>query len=233
MTSPHDTPDDVIARSILPGDMPDEARSLELLAMAQSGDEQALADLITRYQDRLRRIVGIQLAGSRLRRDLDSMDVVQGTFQAALPKIGELRPTSAASLLNWLAMIATNRIRDAYAWQTAAKRDVAREVTLDALGDTSRSAVLPEAKSASPAHAAMLQEVRALLDDAVALLPEDWRRVVLLRDYCGEDWERVAAELGRAVGAAKQLHQRAWIDLRRTLRPKLEGKEPERKGGGR
>jgi DNA-directed RNA polymerase specialized sigma24 family protein len=84
---------------------------------------------------------------------------------------------------------------------------------------------LPSAGGVPPDEKAMLNEVRDLLDEEVARLPDDQRRVVILRDYCGEDWERIAAELDREKAATRQLHQRAWIQLRRALRPKLEGRE--------
>lgn len=224
----HDPLDQALSRSLAPNELPDAQGSMLLLAQAQGGDPAALEALIRRYQDRLHRIVSIQLAGSALRRELDSMDVVQGTFQAALPKIGDLRPTSAASLLSWLALIATNRIRDAHARRTTLRRDAAREVPLEASQVRGRGIDLPPARVPSPPEAAMMSEVRSLLDAEVARLPEDQRRVVVLRDYCGEGWERIAAELDREVGAAKQLHQRAWIELRRSLRPKLVGLEPGR-----
>jgi DNA-directed RNA polymerase specialized sigma24 family protein len=111
--SPAPTPsDDALSRSISPNDLPDPLRSLTLLAEAQAGNQAALEELLRRYQHRLQRIVRIQLGSSTLRRDLDSMDIVQSTFKAALPKIVELRPASAASLLRWLALIATNQFHD-------------------------------------------------------------------------------------------------------------------------
>jgi hypothetical protein len=47
--------------------------------------------------------------------------------------------------------------------------------------------------------------------------------ITLLRDYFGNDWDRIATELARESGVTRQLHQRAWIRLRQALRPKLEG----------
>ncbi|QDU68705.1 RNA polymerase sigma factor [Engelhardtia mirabilis] len=213
-------PDDLLARSLSPGDLPTPKASLELLALARAGDRNALEDLVARYQDRLRRIVRIQLGESFLRRDHDSMDIVQSTFRAALPRIADLYPRNHAGILNWLAMIATNQIRDAYAARTTRKRDVRREVPLaeSACGRLG-------AGDERPDEQAMLAEVRELLDDEVTRLPEDQRRVVVLRDYVGEDWDRIAAELGREQGAARQLHQRAWIRLRRALRPRLQPRE--------
>lgn len=224
---PHSRPDPfrLLSRSLTPEDLPDPRHSLDLLAQAQAGDRAALEELLTRYQDRIRRIVRIQLGSSSLRRDYDSMDIVQSTFRAALPKIGDLRPRTAAGLLQWLALIATNQLRDAYASQRAAKRDIRRVGPLhpEASGET----VEPSAGAAGPApdEQVLMRELRDLLDAAVERLPGDQRRVVLLRDYCGQDWECIAAELERESGAARQLHQRAWIALRRELRPKLEGRK--------
>lgn len=213
---------DLLSRSLAPEDLPDPQRSLELLARAQGGDRQALEDLLARYQDRLRRIVRIQL-GAKLRRHCDSMDIVQNTFKAALPKIGDLQPRSAASLLQWLAMIATNQLRDVHDHWTTKKRDAQREVRLDVGGDEGSVVLDPVDSKASPAESASMREIRELLDEAVAALPDDQRRAVILRDYCGEDWEPIARELGRDnAHAARQLHQRAWIRLRQALKPKLE-----------
>lgn len=216
-------PDDLLAKSF--DGLPDPRRSLDLLALAQDGDKQALEDLLSRYQERIRRIVRIQLGASSLRRDYDSMDIVQSTFRAALPKIGDLKPRSAAGLLQWLALIATNQVRDAHAAQTALKRDIGREVVFDPTASVDGVAAQLSAPDASPEHRALLNEVRELLDDEVARLPEDQRRAVVLRDYCGEDWDRIAAELERGNGAARELHQRAWIKLRRALLPKLTERE--------
>lgn len=224
MTVSHDAPEEPLARSLLSSELPDERRSLELLADAQGGDRSALQELLSRYQERLLRIVRIQLGGASLRRECDSMDIVQSTFKAALPKIGELRPSSAASLLRWLALIATNQIRDAYDRRHALKREAARVEPLDTGSSRVDERQLRAPSVASPERAAMLEEIRELLDANVASLPDDQRRVVVLRDYCGESWERISAELERENGAARQLHQRAWIHLRRALRPALEGR---------
>ena len=214
-------PYDPLAASLPADNLPPEGVSLALLARAKGGDDTALVELLTRYQERLRRIVRIQLGSSRLRMLHDSMDVVQDTFLAALPKIRDLEPRSAAGLLQWLSLIATNRIRDAHDHQHAAKRDVRRTVPLET-PSTSGQFRGEAAPDRDPSHAAELAEIRDLLDDAVAQLPEDQRRVVMLRDYCGEAWERIAAELHREPGATRQLHQRAWIRLRGALRPVLD-----------
>ena len=211
---------DLLSETLSGGDLPSANVSLALLARAKQGDDLALHELLLRYQERLRRIVRIQLGGSSLRRDYDSMDFVQDTFLAALPKIRELEPRSAASLLHWLAIIATNRLRDAYEHQHAAKRDVRHRQPITHSVTEGIAQLGP-----GPTDRLGLQELRELLDAEVARLPEEQRRVVMLRDYCGESWARIARELHRRSAAARQLHQRAWIRLRRALRPILADRD--------
>ena len=151
------------------------------------------------------------------------MDLVQNTFVAALPKIGELRPESAASLLNWLSVIAVNQIKDAYGHQHAARRDIRKEQPVDAT--TPRDAAVAQDSTHRPDRIAQRAEIRELLDSAIANLPADQRQAVVLRDYCGESWERVGRELQRSSDAARVLHQRAWIRIRRALRPILRAPE--------
>lgn len=195
---------------------------MELLADAQAGDQQALESLISRYQDRIRRIVRIQLNSSVIRRDFDSMDIVQNTFQVALPRLGEFHPKSAGSLLHWLSAISTNQILDAYSKMRAAKRDVGRRINIGNATPSQDAEFLEMAQTGGVEEDAQYSEVKELLDEAVAKLPEDQRRVVILRDYCGQEWKEIADQLQRETGAARQLHQRAWIKLRRSLRPLIE-----------
>jgi len=224
MSNTSDGRGDLLSRSF--DGLPDPRRSLDLLHQAQRGDDGALEELIVRYQERLLRVVRIQLHASPLRRDYDSMDIVQSTFRAALPRIGDLQPRSAAGLLQWLSLIATNQIRDAFDRQHALKRESGRRVGLDSTESGEGLGARLAAPDAAPDERALLREVRDLLDEEVGRLPSDQQRVVILRDYFGEDWDRIAAELGRENGAARQLHQRAWIRLRQALRPKLEHRVP-------
>jgi len=218
------TDDDPLLRSLDCPRLPGNGRSFELLARARGGDEDALGELLRHHADRLQRIVRVQLSPA-LRRHCDSMDIVQDTFRAALPRLAEFDPHSEAGLLAWLSTIATNRVRDEYDRWNAAKRDVRREEPLLSPGAGARE---PTAAATAPDLRAELDEVRELLDEEVARLPEDQRRVVLLRDYLGADWDEVVQDLGRSAPAARQLHQRAWIHLRRVLRPRLRPRSPSR-----
>ena len=204
--------------------------SVALLARARAGDRAALGDLVGRHQEQLLRVVRIRL-GPGMRRWLESGDIVQETYQALVRDIARLELERGEDLVQWLARVATNRIRDQHDRARAQKRDGERERALEE-GAASQSAPAFELAAAdtAPPERAMRAEVREILDGAIGSLSPEYREAILLRDFCGASWEHVARELGRdSVHAAQQLHQRAWIKVRKLAEPQLRG---ESSGGG-
>jgi len=203
---------------------PELEQTLALLTRAREGDGAAANELFARYEERIRRIVRVRL-GPGLRRWTESGDLVQETCRSALESLERLELESDFDLLDWLARIATNRIRDLVDHVHAARRDVDRVQSLEpaAPGQLVGAALPPDPRS-SPSEHAFRGEVRSLLDEVVATLPEDYREVVLLRDYQGAGWPWIAQALGStSVHAAQQLHQRAWIKVRALAAPRLAG----------
>lgn len=193
----------------------------ELIARARSGDPAATDALFAHYSERIRRIVRVRL-GPALRSWTESGDVVQETCLAALRDLPRAEVGNEFELLDWLAGIATNRVRELSDYLRAQKREVARQRPLDA------DHPLAAASRSSPSEHAFRAEVRAILDDALAELPADYREVVLLRDYLGASWPEIARDLSTpTVHAAQQLHQRAWLKLRRRAAPRLAELERE------
>lgn len=197
-------------------DLPCAEESMGLASRARDGDRAALNALLARHEDWLRRVAGIEL-GARLRRQVDSMDMVQEVGLIAFQRIGELRLTSAASVRGWLRGILGYHLRDVVDRLTAQKRDIRREVPLQAPKpwDATRDDALdPSAGETRPDERAAKLEMRELLDELVTELPEAQRRVVLLRDFDHADWDLIREELDKpTVGAAQQLHHRAWVTL--------------------
>lgn len=194
--------------------------SVVLLSRARRGDPRALGDLLRRYEPRLVRIVSARMS-TELAAHIEAADIVQLTLQRAAELLPAFEPRTESGLLHWLATIATRQIQDEVGRLRAAKRDVRRVVRLDA-GSDSSSAWQPAAHDTTPSAAFFRKELEVLFDAAVRALPVDQREVVIQRDYCGLEWAEIAAQLGRDnTHAARQLHQRAWISLRRTLGPKL------------
>jgi RNA polymerase sigma-70 factor (ECF subfamily) len=203
--------------------LPSLEESLELIGRARGGDRDALGELLTRYQDRLRRIIQIRL-GPRLRGRIESMDIVQNAFVVAIRRLEDIELRDRASVLKWLTRVATHQLNDAVDHFGALKRTGTVNRDLDRSSSEGGSRLDPSAADTPPDQAAARNEFRALLDGAVEALPERDREVVLLRDYHDGDWEFVAREIGApSVEAAQRAYHRAWARLRETLAPYLDG----------
>jgi RNA polymerase sigma-70 factor (ECF subfamily) len=189
---------------------PESNLSLELLGQAQAGDAEALDGLLRRYEDRLRRVIRVRL-DAQARRSLESADLVQETFMAALSGIPTLQVADRGAIMGWLTRIAENELIDARRRATAARRDRRRDVPLD-------GAPMPAAHARPPDEEAALREQKDRVDAAVAKLAENHREVIVRRTYLGASWEEVARQLGcPSADAARQLHRRATIALAKLL----------------
>jgi len=197
---------------------PNLTATLVLIQRAQGGDNACRDRLIERYYDRVRRIVRIRM-DSPLRKRLDSGDILQETFMAAMRGFDKFDMGSEASFINWLAVIAERKVRDALDHATAQRRDVRREVEIDGPrpgkdeDDRAPDQESPN-KAVSPLSKLAMQEDSALLEEALHSLPEQYRELILLRDYAGYSWDEVARETGRPnASAARMMHARAMVEL--------------------
>ncbi len=192
--------------------------TLQLVRRVQDGDRDALQPLFERYYERVRRIVRVRL-GAPLRSRLDSGDIVQETFLAALKGFDRFDLRDEAALIHWLSVLAENRIRDAADYNDAGKRAAGREVPLASPGRSGTVYLDPAADGPSPADKAANDEQVLRLEDAITALPDDLREIVLLRDYAGMAWEDIAARVGRpSPDAARMAHGKALLLLAAHMR---------------
>jgi RNA polymerase sigma-70 factor (ECF subfamily) len=98
----------------------------------------------------------------------------------------------------WLLGIAANLLSDR--WQRSVRR---QEVVADDLEQVGTEDDI---------------EQRAMLYQLVGTLPEDQRRVIILRFVAQKSLREIAADLGRSDGAIKQLQLRALQNLRERIR---------------
>ena len=232
--SSQDTPsgappaDDPLSQSVHEGQLPEITESMLLVTKAQRGDDAALNDLLSRYEDRLRRIVRIKIS-ARLRRVVESVDIVQDAFRNAFQHIGDLELRSTSSILQWLAKIAENQMLDTHRRHYNLKRDKTREIAIKRRHDDSTSGPVDLAGGTPPPDVlAEQQELAALVDGAVAELSDEYREVIMLRTYYGGSWEEVTQQMGRESSeATRQLHRRARIKLGKLLKARMGGKAPD------
>lgn len=210
--------------SLPPQELPDLTESMRLVQAAQAGSREALEQLLARYQDRVLRIVRIRIS-NKVRRHVESMDVVQETLRKAADGLAEMELRSQSSILQWLAKIAENQLLDTHRRMTAAKRDRTREQPLERRSESGDFFGMPASEQAPPDQIAEQRELARLVDECVAELNDDYREVITLRTYCGGSWEWVTEQMGRESSeAVRQLHRRATIKLGRMLQERMGGR---------
>jgi len=129
----------------------------------------------------------------------EAQDLTAHVFQQALANIGKFK-WRGAPFVTWLYRIAANAIAD----QARKKSREAADTEA-----TSNTVVDPDLEQV---------ERRAQLFRAVESLPEDQRKVILLRFGEEKSIREIANDLNRSEGAVKQLQFRGLENLRARLR---------------
>lgn len=193
-------------------------RSIELVRRAQDGDRTALNRLIQRYQERVLKLVRLRL-GAKLRQRVESEDIAQETFITAVRLLDNFEMRDEASLIHWLARIAERQITAAADFHSAEKRDLDRAAPFVAEAGAAKVNLEPTADADRPDAELVRGEERRVVEDCLARLPEEYREVILLRDYTGLAWEFIAEQIGSpTAGAARMKHGRALIELGKLVR---------------
>lgn len=200
----------------MPDRVPDDDAAL--IAAARGGDEGALGELVRRHADRLLESVRAEL-GSRLRRRLDSQDVMQEVHLEALKSIAQFAGEGRVSFLAWLRQIAVHRIidLDRQAFQTAKRGPEQRAADLG--HDASMSRLLGDLSAGvtSPSMAAQGSDRLRLLEEALRKLGDAQREAIELRYLQHLSVVETAERMGRTEKAVRALCVRALIQLRELL----------------
>src|SRR5271155_5126968 len=110
-------------------DSPSDPESFRaLIARVRSGDEQAAAELVRRYEPAIRRAARVRLVGTRLNRLLDSMDICQSVMASFFVRtaLGQFELETPDQLLKLLATMTRNKLAGQVNGQGAARRDFRR-----------------------------------------------------------------------------------------------------------
>jgi RNA polymerase sigma-70 factor, ECF subfamily len=192
-----------------------------LVRRARGGELAAFETLADRYEQRV-----YSLALRMLRHEQDAEDVTQQAFLGALEGLGSFR--GDASFSTWLLRIATHA-----ALKVIRKRKGLDTVSLEEATEPSEdydSIPHPEYIAdwrQSPERLVHKNEIRRLLDEALARLDEKHRPVFLLRDVEGLSVKETAEALGLSEANTKVRLLRARLQLREELTRTLG--DPERR----
>jgi len=198
-----------------------EGETLRLIERAAGGDQQAWAELLEAYRDRLRRMVALRI-DPRLRGRVDPSDVIQEAWIDASRRLPEYRSEPSVSFYVWLRYLVGQQVLIQHRRHLRVEaRDAGREISLDRrpMPPASTDALAAQllGKLTSPTQAAQRAERKARLREALdAMNPLD-REVVILRNYEQLTNGEAAQVLGLDKSATSKRYIRALIRLKEIL----------------
>jgi RNA polymerase sigma-70 factor, ECF subfamily len=196
---------------------PSETGVARWLAAARAGSKEALGQLFEACRGYLL-LIARQELDADLQAKGSASDLLQETFLEAQRDFAAFRGQSEEALLGWLRQLLLNNVHDfRRRYQTAGKRQTVREMSLDAAGAAGQLRVLSSADSSSPSAKAMRSEKAASVREALARLPEDYRRVLLLRYQEEKSFEEIGVAMQRSANAARKLWLRALERIEQEL----------------
>jgi RNA polymerase sigma-70 factor, ECF subfamily len=164
-----------------------------LIGRVQAGDGAALNELCARYQQRVLSAVRIRL-GAKLRRKIESCDVVQEVMMAALGKVNSFEYRTEGAFLKYLNHLVENRLRDEADRQGAARRNADREIPLGARsdGDGDPLGEIGDPSAPTPSRLLILGEDLARMERAMDRLSPEYRELIVAVKLEGQTYRELA-----------------------------------------
>jgi len=185
---------------------------LEVARCCATGDVAAVRHLVTANNQRL-----FRTAWSILKNRQEAEDVLQSCYAKALAAIGGFEGRS--SLTTWLTRIAIN---EALARRRTQER---RRKYLESEGvevlETYREQLAKGSQAPSPEAEAARDQLRSILERAIADLPENFRTVFVLHEIEGVSIDEAAETLDIPTGTVKTRLMRARRKLQQALAPEV------------
>jgi RNA polymerase sigma-70 factor (ECF subfamily) len=176
----------------------------ELVARSIKGDNESFNELILRWERPI-----YALAYRTIGREEDARDVCQETFLRAFRALPRFR--GQAKFSSWLYRIALNLCRD---W-------VRRERRTPVVQPPEELDVLELAAAAEPAESieelVARKDVIRAVERAMALLPEEQRTAIVLKEYHGMTFQEIADLVGCPLSTVKTRLYQGLSVLRREL----------------
>lgn len=187
-----------------------------LVERALDGDVAGFEKLVTRYQNKIMGYVGRMTNGDRE----EAEDITQEAFIKAYRSLDSFR--GQASFSTWLYKIATNLCIDR---ARTRKRRPQQAYSLDEPYDKEDDKGGREIADSrfEPSKGVERDEMRTIVRQTVAEMPEKQRQVLIMCDLQGMAYENIAAVLGIPLGTVKSRIFHARADLARRLKPYMSG----------
>lgn len=191
----------------------------ELVARSRGGDVESFNELILRWERPI-----YALAYRVIGREDDARDVCQEAFLRAFRALPGFKGQSKFS--SWLYRITLNLCRD---WIRRQRRNPTSQLP----EDTDPGELMADAGPVeSIEDLAARRELSAVVEDAMALLPDEQRTVIILKEYHGMTFQEIADLQGCPLSTVKTRLYQGLSVLRRHLQrnghmePELVGRVP-------
>ena len=200
----------------LPRMDPDQALVDALRRDVADGGANATEALVDAYGDRVYRLT-FRITGSRE----DAEEATQDALWTVARKIDTFKGDSAFG--SWLYRIAANAAYQKLRSRKSKAREIALDDLLPALDGDGRHWEPIDDWSRRVDEQAMQNELRHVLEDAIAALPPDYRTAVVLHDVEGMSNPDIAETLGISLAAVKSRVHRSRLYLRQRLSRWMDG----------
>ncbi len=174
----------------------------DLIKRCQSGDQQAMEQIVRQYQNQV-----YNIAYGMLRNSEDAQDIMQEVFLRVWDKIRQFQFKSRFS--TWLYRIVKNL-------SINEKNRQRRRQTSPMEMDDSQAWVPID--TMTPEKEALLVEKHELMKVALAQLKKDYRTILVLREMETLSYEELSEVLGCSLGRVKSRLHEARMELRNILK---------------
>lgn len=185
-------------------------------------DPHAIGQLILKYQGRLERVVGFRM-DNRLRSRVDASDILQDAFVEATQRIDDYKACAdKMSFFLWLRFITLQKLQQLHRHHLGVQaRDAGRDVAIFEPGRGQATSMILAAqlmgKMTSPSHAAVREENKRKLEQALAEMEEIDREALALRHFEHLNNSETAQLLGLSESAASNRYIRAVRRLKSVM----------------
>ena len=189
----------------------------DLIARVRDSDPEAMAELVQVYAPRLRVFIQRQMS-PQLQTKVDPDDILQEVSVTCVRSMGEIDLTDWEPF-DWVCQVARRRVMDAgRKFFGAEKRDIRREVAINAKPDASHALAGILAASITSPSAAFSRDQRELrLQAAIEQLPAESRQALQMRYIDSLPTKEIAEKLGKTDGAVRVMLTRSIKKLEKLL----------------
>jgi RNA polymerase sigma-70 factor (ECF subfamily) len=200
---------------------PDANGNVDLLRRAVAGEQEALAELFTRYRKRLRQMVHLRL-DRRLQGRVDPSDVLQEAYLDLVRELPTYIAQPAMPFFLWLRLLTGQRLMRIHRQHLdAAMRDAGREISLyhGALPPASSLSLAAQllGRYTSASRVALRAEMQVQLQTALNGMDPLDREIIALRHFEELSNNETAQVLGLSKAAASNRYVRALTRLQAIL----------------